>query len=203
MKEKVMNIIKKTAETVRKNPIIAIVAAVAVIAVVLLVVLIVTKKDTAAPAQAQSSQIDPAFTVSGTVGNTSMTDEEVAAFDFSLSNTPQTSIDSAVAFVNQKVDEEAAQPYVVSFSKDKVYASEEATVWFRRTFFRSDYSERNNISDAYINQNIIAVLAEYTVDYDQEQVPYEDGKTTKAYYLMKTELTDGWTVYKTETLSVE
>lgn len=203
MKEKVMNIIKKTAETVRKNPIIAIVAAVAVIAVVLLVVLIVTNKDTVAPAQAQSSQIDPAFTVSGTVGNTSMTDEEVAAFDFSLSNTPQTSIDSAVAFVNQKVDEEAAQPYVVSFSKDKVYASEEATVWFRRTFFRSDYSERNNISDAYINQNIIAVLAEYTVDYDQEQVPYEDGKTTKAYYLMKTELTDGWTVYKTETLSVE
>ena len=203
MKEKVMNIIKKTAETVRKNPIIAIVAAVAVIAVVLLVVLIVTKKDTAAPAQAQSSQIDPAFTVSGTVGNTSMTDEEVAAFDFSLSNTPQASIDSAVAFVNQKVDEEAAQPYVVSFSKDKVYASEEATVWFRRTFFRSDYSERNNISDAYINQNIIAVLAEYTVDYDQEQVPYEDGKTTKAYYLMKTELTDGWTVYKTETISVE
>lgn len=203
MKEKVMNIIKKTAETVRKNPMIAIVAAVAVIAVVLIIVLIAIKKDTAAPAQAQSSQIDPAFTVSGTVGNTSMTDEEVAAFDFSLSNTPQASIDSAVAFVNEKVDEEAAQPYIVSFSKDKVYASEEATVWFRRSFFRSDYSERNNISDAYINQNIIAVLAEYTVDYDQEQVPYEDGKTTKAYYLMKTELTDGWTVYKTETISVE
>lgn len=124
----------------------------------------------------------------------SMSEEKLNQINFSLSNIPQKKIDEAVTFVTAEIDKEASQPYVISFEKGNIYASEEATVWFRKSFFLTDYVERYKLTDIYVNNNTIAVLAEYTVDYNEDQVPYDDGKTTKAYYLMINDESQEWII---------
>lgn len=197
MKEKVMKIVNKAAELAKKKPVFLIAVGVAVIAAVGLIVLICTRT----PEKEQFPESVPSVGMpEGVVGNTSMPIEELDNFDFSLAQTSQEDIDSAVAFVGKKLDEKAAEPYVKSLEKGKIYADDEKTFVFRARFFRSNYTEKNQVTDTYINQNTIAVIAEYKVDYDEEQVPYAEGDVKTVYYLMRVDLTGEWSVFKTETI---
>lgn len=84
---------------------------------------------------------------------------------------------------------------VLSMTIQSVSVSPEETVRIRKMYAGSELAEKNGWSDDYIRNNLIAVLAEYTVDYDNTKVPYTEGAMKQYFYMTRKDEQSSWAVW--------
>ncbi|WP_160317155.1 DUF4829 domain-containing protein [Oxobacter pfennigii] len=84
---------------------------------------------------------------------------------------------------------------VISLTIDKVEVSDNRTQRIKEQYTGSDLAKSYGWSDNYIHDNLIAVYAEYTVDYDNTKVPYDEGKITQYFYLVRTNSNSPWRIW--------
>jgi len=90
---------------------------------------------------------------------------------------------------------------VLSLSIGKVAVSDEETQRIQKMYSGSELARAYGWSDDYISQNMIAVSAEYTVDYDNTKVPYPEGTLTQYFYLVRDDPDSAWLIWDTSSPS--
>ena len=83
---------------------------------------------------------------------------------------------------------------VISLDIEKVEFSEEETERIRAYYMGSELAEGEGWSDEYLEENMVAVYAQYTVDYDNTKVPYSEGPTAKYVYLIRADKDSPWLI---------
>jgi hypothetical protein len=86
---------------------------------------------------------------------------------------------------------------VISLSIGKVAVSDEETKRIQKMYSGSDLAQKNGWSDDYIAQNLIAVSAQYSVDYDNTKVPYPEGSLSQYFYLLRDAPDKDWLIWDT------
>ena len=86
---------------------------------------------------------------------------------------------------------------VISLVIHKVEVSDKKTQLIKETYTGSDLAKGYGWSDDYIAENMVAVLAEYTVDYDNTKVPYDEGKISQYIYLVRDNKDSPWLIWDT------
>ena len=84
---------------------------------------------------------------------------------------------------------------VLSLTVGKVGVSEAETQRVKQRYTGSDLAKQNGWSDAFIDENMIAVAAEYAVDYDHTKVPYMDGSVSQNFYLVRDNPSSAWLIW--------
>jgi len=84
---------------------------------------------------------------------------------------------------------------VLNLTVGKVAVSDAETERVKQMYTGSDLAKQNGWSDAFIAENMIAVSAEYTVDYDNTKVPYADGSVTQYFYLVRDSPSSAWLIW--------
>jgi len=74
---------------------------------------------------------------------------------------------------------------VLRLSIERVAVSEEETQGIKTRYTGSELARSYNWSDDYIAQNMIVVSAQYTVDYDNTKVPYQEGALRQDFILIR------------------
>jgi len=90
---------------------------------------------------------------------------------------------------------------VLSLSIVQVAVSDEETERIRRMYSGSELARAYGWSDKFISENLIAVSAEYTVDYDNTKVPYSEGTLTQYFYLVREDPDSAWLIWDTSSPS--
>ncbi len=86
---------------------------------------------------------------------------------------------------------------VLNLSIGKVAVSDEETAQIRKRYSGSDLANSHGWSDEFIGKNMIAVSAQYSVDYDHTKVPYPDGEQTQVFYLVRDTPDSAWLIWDT------
>ncbi len=86
---------------------------------------------------------------------------------------------------------------VISLSIGKVEVADEETQRIKEMYSGSDLAQSLGWSDEYISQNMIAVFAQYSVDYDNTKVPYNEGNLTQYFYLVRNDKDSPWLIWNT------
>lgn len=84
---------------------------------------------------------------------------------------------------------------VLSLSIGEVTVSDEETKRIQEQYTGSDLAKTNDWSDEFIAENMIAVSAQYTVDYDNTKVPYNEGSLTQYFYLVRENQDAAWLIW--------
>lgn len=84
---------------------------------------------------------------------------------------------------------------VLSLNIGQVAVSDEETAMIQKRYSGSDLAKSHGWSDEFIAQNMIAVSAQYTVDYDNTKVPYPDGEQTQVFYLVRDDPDSAWLIW--------
>lgn len=84
---------------------------------------------------------------------------------------------------------------VLNLTVGKVAVSDAETERVKEMYSGSDLAKQNGWSDAFIAENLIAISAEYTVDYDNTKVPYVDGSITQYFYLVRDNPSSAWLIW--------
>ncbi len=84
---------------------------------------------------------------------------------------------------------------VLSLSIGNVAVSDEETVQIQKRYSGSDLAKNHGWSDEFIAKNMIAVSAQYTVDYDNTKVPYPDGEQAQVFYLVRNNPDSAWLIW--------
>jgi hypothetical protein len=87
---------------------------------------------------------------------------------------------------------------VLSLTIGKVAVSDEETAQIQNRYFRSELAKNLGWSDEFISKNMIAIYAQYTVQYDNTKVPYPGGKLTQVFYLVRDTSDFGWLIWDSE-----
>jgi hypothetical protein len=86
---------------------------------------------------------------------------------------------------------------VLSLSIGKVAVSNAETRRIQERYSGSELARAYGWSDDYIAQNMLAVSAEYTIDYDNTKVPYPEGTLTQYFYLVRDDPDSTWLIWET------
>ena len=84
---------------------------------------------------------------------------------------------------------------VLSLSITGVSVSDDETERIKKMYFGSDLAKSYGWSDEYIANNMVAVSAQYTVDYDNTRVPYSEGPISQYFYLVKDNQSSLWLIW--------
>jgi hypothetical protein len=84
---------------------------------------------------------------------------------------------------------------VLSLSIGKVAVSDEETAQIQKRYSGSDLAKSHGWSEEFIEKNMLAVIAQYTVDYDNAKVPYPDGEHTQVFYLVRDNPDSEWLIW--------
>ncbi len=84
---------------------------------------------------------------------------------------------------------------VLSLSIGKVAVSDAETDQIQKRYSGSELAKSHGWSDEFIAKNMIAVSAQYTVDYDNTKVPYPDGEQTQVFYLVRDNPDSAWLIW--------
>jgi len=87
---------------------------------------------------------------------------------------------------------------VLSLNIGKVAVSDEKTAMIQKRYSGSDLAKSYGWSDEFIAKNMIAVSAQYSVDYDNTRVPYPDGEQTQVFYLVRDSSDSAWLIWDSE-----
>lgn len=103
--------------------------------------------------------------------------------------------DSADSVIKEYLEAEKDKDYVISLSIEKVEISDEETVRIKERYSGSELANTNGWTDEYIAENMIAVYAKYTVDYDNTKVPYDEGELEHYFYLVRDDEDSPWLIW--------
>ncbi len=84
---------------------------------------------------------------------------------------------------------------VISLTIESVEISEKGTAHLKEQYTKSDLAKSRGWSDRYIRDNMIAILAKYTVDYDNTKVPYDGGEVIQYFYLLREDKNSPWLIW--------
>ncbi|GKX29663.1 hypothetical protein SH1V18_21430 [Vallitalea longa] len=84
---------------------------------------------------------------------------------------------------------------VISLSVDNIEVSDKETQRIKNRYIGSEIAISYDWTDEYINENMIAVFAEYNVDYDNTKVPYNEGDITQYFYLIREDIDSSWLIW--------
>lgn len=84
---------------------------------------------------------------------------------------------------------------VLTLSIGEVVVSDEETAQIQERYSGSDLAKSHGWSDEFIAKNMIAVSAQYRVDYDNTKVPYPDGEQTQVFYLVRDNPDSAWLIW--------
>ena len=84
---------------------------------------------------------------------------------------------------------------VISLSINKVEVSGEETQRMKEMYTGSDLAQSQGWSDKYISENMIVVSSQYTVDYDNTRVPYQEGTLTQDFILIRNDKDSSWLIW--------
>ena len=84
---------------------------------------------------------------------------------------------------------------VLRLTIEKIAVSEQETSRIRQMYTGSELAQTNGWTDAYLAENMIAVYAQYTVDYDNTKVPYEEGDLAQYFYLIRQDKDSPWLIW--------
>ncbi|MDX9871115.1 MAG: DUF4846 domain-containing protein [Clostridia bacterium] len=108
-------------------------------------------------------------------------------FNVSASEPAQTVLDFLEA--------EKEQEYTLSLDIYEVAFSESYTAETIDKFKGSDYAKSKNWTDEYVENNIVAVAAYYSVQYDHGKIFYDDGEFIRTFYLKYDDKTSLWSIW--------
>ncbi len=103
--------------------------------------------------------------------------------------------DSPTDAVQADLESRKATGAVISMTIQSVSVSPEETARVRKMYAGSELAEKNGWSDDYIENNLLAVFAQYTVDYDNTKVPYPEGALEQYFYLTRKDEQSSWAVW--------
>ncbi len=66
-------------------------------------------------------------------------------------------------------------------------------------YIGSELAKENGWSDSYLEDNLIAVRAEYYVAYDHQKTFLKDGDTEQYFFLLRDEKTQKWIIWNNTT----
>ena len=81
---------------------------------------------------------------------------------------------------------------VISLTVGEVRVAVWQTHVIRVQYSGSELAESYGWSDEYIAENMVAVYAEYAVDYDNTKVPYHEGSLTQYFFLVREDRDSPW-----------
>ena len=84
---------------------------------------------------------------------------------------------------------------VLSLSIGNLAVSDEETGRIKKMYSGSELAGKYGWSDEFIAQNVVAVSAQYTVDYDNTKVPYSEGTLTQYFYLVRETQDAPWLIW--------
>lgn len=84
---------------------------------------------------------------------------------------------------------------VLSLTIGKIAISDAETAQIRKRYSGSDLAKSHGWSDEFIAKNMIAVSAQYTVQYDNTKIPNPNGEQTQVFYLVRGAPDSGWLIW--------
>lgn len=103
--------------------------------------------------------------------------------------------DSPTDVVQTHLEAQKATGAVISMAIQSTSVSPEETDRVRKMYAGSELAKTNGWSDDYVKNNLLAVFAEYTVDYDNTKVPYPEGALEQYFYLTRKDEQSSWAVW--------
>ncbi len=97
--------------------------------------------------------------------------------------------------VTEYLEAGKGKDYVIRLTIEKVKISDDETAKIRVMYSGSQLAKANGWTDDYIADNMIAVYAKYTVDYDNTKVSYNEGELEQYFYLIRAHLNSDWTIW--------
>ncbi len=102
---------------------------------------------------------------------------------------------SADSVIREYLEAEKDKDYVISLSIEKVEISNEETARIKEMYSGSELANTKGWTNEYIAENMIAVDAKYTVDYDNTKVPYNEGELEQFFYLTRADKNAEWKIW--------
>lgn len=84
---------------------------------------------------------------------------------------------------------------VLNLSIGEVAVSDQETARIQKRYSGSDLAKTHGWSETFIAENMLAVTAEYTVEYDNTRVPYPDGEQIQVFYLLRDDPASPWLIW--------
>lgn len=84
---------------------------------------------------------------------------------------------------------------VLDLTLDTIEISEDETKRIKEQYIGSELAETYNWSEEYINENMIAILAKYNIDYDNTKVFYDGGDIVQYFYLIRKDADSSWLIW--------
>ena len=90
---------------------------------------------------------------------------------------------------------EELEDSVLDLTLDTIEISEDETKRIKEQYIGSELAETYNWSEEYINENMIAILAKYNIDYDNTKVFYDGGDIVQYFYLIRKDADSSWLIW--------
>lgn len=103
--------------------------------------------------------------------------------------------------VSTYLEAQKSESYVINLAIEQVTVSNEETARTIKRYTGSELAAKNGWTDAYLSENMVAVYAKYTVDYDNTKVPYNEGRLEQYFYMTRANGESEWTIWDTSTPS--
>lgn len=97
--------------------------------------------------------------------------------------------------VKDFLEVEKKQDYTLSLDIYEVAVSDSDSAEIIDRFKGSDYAKSKNWTDEYVEHNISAVAAYYSVQYDHDKIFYTDGEIVRRFYLKYDDATGLWSIW--------
>lgn len=100
-----------------------------------------------------------------------------------------------VETVREFLETEKEQDYTYSLEIYEIALSDSDTAKIIESFKGSDYARGKNWTEEYVENNIVAVAAYYSVQYDHDKIFYDDGEIVRRFFLKYDEPNGLWSIW--------
>ncbi len=106
---------------------------------------------------------------------------------------------SPVETVQSALENEIKKEYTICVQVYDIAVDQEATERAKNMYKGSDLAQKKGWTDAYIEDNMIVVRAEYYVEYDHTKTFLTDGEIKRFYILIRDEKSKKWKIWDNTT----
>ena len=97
--------------------------------------------------------------------------------------------------VQSALENQLEKEYTLELQIKEIFVDQDATERVKQQYKGSELAEENGWSDSYLEDNLIAVRAEYYVVYDHQKTFLKDGDVEQYFFLLRDEKTQKWMIW--------
>ena len=97
--------------------------------------------------------------------------------------------------VQSALENQMKKDYTLELRIKEIVVDQDATERVKQQYKGSELAEENGWSDSYLEDNLIAVCAEYYVVYDHQKTFLKDGDVEQYFFLLRDEKTQKWMIW--------